>query len=101
MEIEQGKLEFRTDYSELKLTGALNYDMYRKMSKEELCDFIKRDAAELAYKFVSKEWLDAVHIRCEYVVIDSYYHVTDKVAAHLAYTHESGVIGDVLITKGH
>lgn len=86
------ELEFRTDYSELKLTGVLNYDIYQKMSKDDLTKFIKRDAEGLARKFVSMGWEDAVNIRSEYVVVDNYFTIKETVTAQMVYTHTTGVV---------
>lgn len=91
----------KADLSELKLTGVLSYDWSKKMSKEELLEFIKRDTVELARKFVSIEWQDAVHVQSEYFVIDNTYNIRETVCANLVYTHIDGASGNITVIKKH
>ena len=88
------------DQSELRITGALDYLKYSKMSKEELLSFIIKDAHEKAWKFISPEWMDAVHIISIYTVIDSAYTKKEIVTARLVYAHSIGASGEITsITK--
>lgn len=87
------------DQSELRITGALDYLKYSKMSKEELLSFIIKDAHEKAWKFVSPEWMDAVHIICIYTVIDSAYTKKEIVTARLVYAHSIGASGEITSIK--
>ena len=88
------------DQSELRITGALDYLKYSKMSKEELLSFIIKDAHEKAWKFISPEWMDAVHIISIYTVIDSAYTMKEIVTARLVYAHSIGASGEITsITK--
>ena len=87
------------DFSELKITGALDYKRYSAMDKEELRQFILKDAAQYARKFVSEEWQDAVHIISIYTVIDSSYTKKELVTARLVYAHSIGVSGDITSIK--
>ena len=88
-------MENQKDFMEMKISSALNYDMYSKMSKEELTKFILKDAHERAWKFVSPEWMDAVHIICTYTVIDSAYTHRAIVTAKLVYAHSIGTSGEI------
>ena len=90
MEKEQ-ELEFRTHFTELKLTGVLNYDIYKEMSKQDLNEFLRRDAQQMARKFVGIEWTGDTNVRSEYIVIDSHYKIHKKVIAALLYNHISGI----------
>ena len=83
------------DFSELKITGVLNYDIYSKMKKEDLREFVLSHAENMARKFVSMDWQDVVHIKSEYVVIDTHYQTRGMVTASLMYTHELGASGEV------
>ena len=97
---KEQELEFRTDFSELKITGVLDYEKYKTLAKHELGEFIKRDTESAARKFVSAEWMNNVNVIAEYVVIDSYYKVREKVLAQLVYTHEKGAyVNGVMTTK--
>lgn len=88
------------DQSELKITGALNYEMYSKMTKEEILSFIIKDAQDKVWKFVSIDWTDSVHIISLYDVIDTSYTHRERVCAKLVYIPGSGVSGEITsITK--
>lgn len=83
------------DQSEMRITGALDYQRYKEMTKEELTKFILKDAHERAWKFVSPEWMDAVHIISTYTVIDSAYTHRAIVTAKLVYAHSIGTSGEI------
>jgi len=87
------------DFSELKITGALDYKRYSEMTKEELRQFILKDAAQYARKFVSEEWQDAVHIISIYTVIDSSYTQREIVTAKSVYAHTLGIEGNITSIK--
>lgn len=87
------------DQSEMRITGALDYQRYKEMTKEELLSFIIKDAHEKAWKFISPEWMDAVHIISIYTVIDSAYNHRAIVTAKLVYAHSIGVSGDITSIK--
>lgn len=87
------------DQSELRITSALDYQRYKEMTKEELLDFIIRDAEEKARKFVHPEWQDSVHIISIYTVIDSAYTKKEIVIANLAYAHTLGTSGNITSIK--
>ena len=97
MEKEQ-KLDFRTDFYELKITGVLDYEKYKTLAKHELGAFIKRDTESAARKFVSVEWEKEVNVKAEYIVIDSYYKVHEKVTAQLVYNHANGAYVEAVLT---
>lgn len=83
----------------MKISSALSYDMFSKMSKEELLKFIIKDAHERAWKFISPEWMDAVHIISTYTVIDSAYTHRAIVTAKLVYAHSIGASGEITSIK--
>lgn len=87
------------DQSEMRITGALDYQKYSEMSNKELLAFICKDAHEKAWKFISPEWMDAVHIISIYTVIDSAYTHRAIVTAKLVYAHSIGVSGDITSIK--
>ena len=87
------------DQSELRITSALDYKMYKEMSKEELLGFIIRDTQEKARKFVHPEWMDSVHVICIYTVIDSAYTKKEIVTARLVYAHMMGASGNITSIK--
>ena len=97
---EQNNINQIPDQSELRITSALDYQRYKEMTKEELLSFIIKDAHEKAWKFISPEWMDAVHIICIYTVIDSAYTKKEIVTARLVYAHSIGASGEITsITK--
>ena len=97
---KEQELEFRTDFSELKITGVLDYEKYKTLAKHELGAFLKRDTESAARKFVSAEWTKAVNVIAKYIVIDSYYKVHEEVTAQLVYNHEKGAyVNGILTTK--
>ena len=83
------------DFSELRITSALNWSIYRNMSEDEVLEFIKKDAKEKIDKFVNPEWNDAVHVICIYTVLDGSYNQVEKVIAKLVYAHELGIEGKI------
>jgi len=84
------------DLTELKITGALNYDLYNVLDKQQLSEFVRKDVNEKARRFISAEWTDIVNVRCEYVVVDRYYNVIETLTAYLNYTHGNGASGEVI-----
>lgn len=87
------------EFEELRITGALDYEKYKQMDREELRQFILKDAAQYARKFVSEEWQDAVHIISIYTVIDSSYTQREIVTAKLVYAHTLGIEGNITSIK--
>lgn len=88
-------------YSELKITGALNAEIFKGMSIPDVTEFIKKDAEEKARKFVSQEWTEQVNVVSEYVVIDCRYNVQKTISARLVFAHSVGtaVVGDIVEVK--
>lgn len=87
------------EFEELKITGALNYEKYKQMDREELRQFILKDAEGYARKFVNPEWQDSVHIISIYTVIDSSYNQREVVTAKLVYAHTLGAEGNITSIK--
>lgn len=100
MDRETFKKMYGKDLTELKITGVLNYDLYKVLDQKQLTDFVVRDVTERARRFISAEWSDIVNVRCEYVVVDRYYNVVERLMAFMDYTHDSGVSNVVLSVKG-
>ena len=84
------------DLTELKITGALNYDLYKVLDMEQLTEFVEKDVNEKARRFISADWTDIVNVRCEYAVVDRYYNIVEKLTAFLDYTHETGAKGGII-----
>lgn len=78
------------DLAELKLTCTLNADIYNKMDKGDISQFIVNDVDERAKKTIHKDWTDEVNVLCYYTVIDSMYNIVDRITCHLKYSHELG-----------
>lgn len=85
-------------YSEIKIQGVLNAEIFEKTPKNELAEFVKNDVEKRAEKFVSKDWTEQVNIQAEYVVIDCRYNVRKTVTARLVFAHGVGaaLVGDVV-----
>lgn len=83
------------DFSELRITSALDWNKYKDMKKEEVLDFILKDCLGYVKKFVSEEWQDAVHILALYDVVDSYLNVHERVIAKMVYAKELGIDGEI------
>lgn len=75
---------------ELKITGALNAEIYFQKSRDEMEKFVCDDANAKALKFVSLDVSDVVSIRSEYVVIDCRLNVQGTLYATIDYTHAFG-----------
>ena len=98
MDKENFMKAYGRDLAELKISGVLNYDLYKTCDDAQIKAFVARQVHDLALKFVSLEWEDIVNVRCEYVLIDSYYNTYGKVVACTDYTHANGC-GNVIIAK--
>ena len=83
------------DFSELRITSALDWNRYKDMKKQDVLEFILKDCLEYVKKFVSDEWQDAVHIIAMYDVVDSYLNMHDRVIAKLVYAKELGIDGEI------
>lgn len=84
-----------TDFSELRITSALDWNRYKDMKKDEVLEFILKDCLEYVRKFVAETWQDAVHIIAMYDVVDSYLNIHEKVIAKLVYAKELGIDGEI------
>lgn len=82
-----------TDFSHLRITGVLNYDLYKDMKDEDLLAFVCKDVTEKCCKFVSDEWQEEVNVVADYTVIDSYYNKRGNLTAKLVYKHFDGTTG--------
>lgn len=91
--------EHGLDLTELKITGVLNAERYKKMDEYALKEFIGRDVKERAQKFVHPDWTDTVNVRCGYVVLDYKYNLVDTVNAASEYSHFYGVSGVIILPK--
>ena len=85
------KLPFRMDFSEVKLTGVLNAEIYEKMSDEAEEEFIRKDAEDRLRKFVSQKWDEDVNVSMEYIVIDYRYNEVNRLHAKTTYNHNRGI----------
>lgn len=79
------------DLTEMKVTGVLNADMYQKMNKDDIREFIEGDVKDIAKKFINGFWEEETNVTCEYVVIDTHYNVREKVTATMTYSHANGI----------
>lgn len=91
--------EYGLDLTELKITGVLNAELYRKMDAYALKEFIGRDVKERAQKFVHPDWTDTVNVRCGYVVINKRYEPEETINAASEYSHIYGVSGVIILSK--
>lgn len=88
-----------TDFSHLRVTGVLNYHLYKDIKDDDLLAFIAKDVAGICRKFVSDEWLEEVSVLAEYTILDSYYHTRGKLKARLTYKHFGGILNSVIERK--
>ena len=82
-----------TDFSHIKVTGVLNYNIYKDMKDDDLLAFVCKDVTEKCRKFVSGEWQEEVNVVADYTVIDSYYNTRGTLTAKLVYKHFDGTKG--------
>ena len=82
-----------TDFSHLRVTGVLNYHLYKDIKDDDLLAFIAKDVAGICRKFVSDEWQEEVNVVADYTVIDSYYNKRGNLTAKLVYKHFNGTTG--------
>ena len=85
----------QSDFSELRITSALDWNKYKDMSKDDVLAFILKDCLAYVKKFTSEEWEDAVRIIGLYDVVDSYLNKRERVIANLVYAKELGIDGEI------
>lgn len=76
------------DDSKLRITSAISADAYARMNRDELKNFVLEDVNRRAYKYTRKMYKGKVHVRVEYVVINTHYDIVTHVRASLMYSHK-------------
>lgn len=74
------------DFTKIKITGALNADLYSRKSDKEIEDFLHKDVLTKTAKFVSADWLEDVTAEAEYVVIDYKYNPVKEIKREFTFT---------------